>query len=151
MLAVKGDIGTPSSTLHTGMVASVLVSPAAELAMSALARCWGVVGNPGGVLGGRAAAGGAAETRGGVHGVGVDDAELVVAVGGDALGVGGSGGAALAVGSGRGAAFLTGGGGADDDTLLWLPPPSSPMTIVSWVPRCCWSPALATQWVSSVV
>ena len=60
--------------------------------MSALARCWGVVGNPGGDLGDRAAAGGAAETRGGVHGVGADDAELVVAVGGDALGVGGSGG-----------------------------------------------------------
>ena len=108
-----------------------------------------MAGSPAGDLGDRAAAGGAAEARGGVQGAVADGAELVVAMGEAALDVGGSGGAALAVEVGS-AAFLTGGGGADDDTLLWLPPLSSPMTIVSWVPRCCWSPALATQWVSRV-
>ena len=149
MLALKGDSSRPSTTLRTGMVLSYLAS-VELLGGLALAWCCGVAGNPGGDLGDRAAAGGAAEARGGVQGAVADGAELVVAMGEAALDVGGSGGAALDVGAG-GAAFLTGGGGADDDTLLWLPPPSSPMTIVSWVPRCCWSPALATQWVSSVV
>ena len=146
MLALKGDSSSPSTTLRTGMVISV---PASVAVLGRLARCCGVAGNPGGDLGDRAAAGGAAEARGGVQGAVADGAELVVAMGEAALDVGGSGGAALAVEVGS-AAFLTGGGGADDDTLLWLPPLSSPMTIVSWVPRCCWSPALATQWVSRV-
>ena len=149
MLALKGDSSTPSTTLRTGIRASV---PASVAVLGRLTLCCGVAGNPGGDLGDRAAAGGAAEARGGVQGaVGAvaDGAELVVAMGEAALDVGGSGGAALAVEVGS-AAFLTGGGGADDDTLLWLPPLSSPMTIVSWEPRCCWSPALATQWVSSV-
>ena len=134
-------------TLRTGMLVSV---PASVAVLGRLALCCGVAGKPGGDLGDRAAAGGAAEARGGVQGAVADGAELVVAMAEAALDVGGSEGAAHAVEVGS-AAFLTGGGGADDDTLLWLPPPSSPMTIVSWVPRCCWSPALATQWVSSVV
>ena len=147
MLALKGDSSTPSTTLRTGIRASV---PASVAVLGRLALCCGVAGNPGGDLGDCAAAGGAAEARGVVQGVGADGAEPVVAVGEAAPAVGGSGVAALAVGAG-GAAFLTGGGGADDETLPWLPPPSSPMMMVSWVPRCCWSPALATQWVSSVV
>ena len=46
---------------------------------ASIALCCGVAGNPGGDLGDCGAAGGAAEARGGVRGVGVDGAELVVA------------------------------------------------------------------------
>ena len=115
MLALKGESSSPSTTLRTGMVLSVLASEE-MLGGLALARCWGVEGNPGGDFGDRTAAGGATETRGGVQGAVADGAELaVVAVGEAALDVGGSEGAALDVGVG-GAAFLTGGGGTDDDT-----------------------------------
>ena len=112
MLALKGDSSSPSTTLRTGMV---LLVPASVAVLGRLALCCGVVGNPGGDLGDRAAAGGAAEARGGVQGAVADGAELVVAMGEAALDVGGSEGAALDVGAG-GAAFLTGGGGTDDDT-----------------------------------
>ena len=134
MLALKGESSSPSTTLRTGMFVSV---PASVAVLGRLALCCGVAGKPGGDLGDRAAAGGAAEARGGVQGAVADGAELVVAMGEAALDVGGP----------EGAAFLTGGGGAVKDML---PTSSSPMMMVSWEPRCFWSPALATQWVSKV-